>query len=74
MSITYDHRPSTPFAPHFKAWRETALALLVPPVEVWRLTGWSREFWLNLAMTLTGYFPAIMHALFISQREAASRA
>ena len=71
MSITYSHRSVDVGR---SEWLDTALALVVPPVEVWRLTGWSREFWLNLALTLTAYFPGVMHAVWISERETMARA
>lgn len=66
MAITYDSRETS----NSSEWQGTVLALLIPPLEVWRRTRWSQEFWLNLALTLTAYFPGIMHALFISQRES----
>ena len=71
MSIVYDHRIANETARN--GWFDTILALVVPPVSVWRMTGFSREFWLNLAMTVTAYFPGVMHAVWISERESATQ-
>jgi len=41
------------------------LALLLPPVAAWLQVGISTHFWINLALTLIGYVPGIVHALWL---------
>lgn len=41
------------------------LAILLPPLGVFLQVGLSGQFWLNVLLTLLGYIPGIIHALFI---------
>ncbi len=41
------------------------LAILLPPVGVFMQVGLSLHFWLNIVLTLLGYIPGIIHALWI---------
>ena len=41
------------------------LAILLPPVGVFSEVGLSGHFWLNILLTLLGYIPGIIHALYI---------
>ncbi len=41
------------------------LAMLLPPVEVYREYGLSKTFFLNVALTCLGIFPGVMHAVFV---------
>lgn len=41
------------------------LAILLPPVGVFMEVGLSGQFWLNIILTLLGYIPGIIHALYI---------
>jgi len=41
------------------------LALLLPPVGVFLQVGLGLHFWLNILLTLFGYIPGIVHALYI---------
>ncbi len=41
------------------------LAIFLPPVGVFLEVGLSGQFWLNLILTLLGYIPGIIHALYI---------
>jgi uncharacterized membrane protein YqaE (UPF0057 family) len=41
------------------------LAILLPPVGVFSEVGLSGHFWLNLLLTLLGYVPGIIHALYV---------
>lgn len=43
----------------------TLAALLVPPLGVFLAAGLSKSFWLNLVLTLLGYFPGVVHALWV---------
>jgi uncharacterized membrane protein YqaE (UPF0057 family) len=41
------------------------LALLLPPVAVYREAGITKAFWINVLLTLLGYFPGGIHAVFV---------
>ena len=40
-------------------------AILLPPLGVFLEVGLSGAFWLNILLTLLGYIPGIIHALYI---------
>lgn len=44
------------------------LAILLPPVGVFMQVGLTLHFWINILLTLLGYIPGIIHALFIILR------
>ena len=41
------------------------LAALVPPLGVFLTVGIGGAFWINLILTLLGYVPGVLHALFV---------
>lgn len=41
------------------------LAILLPPVGVFLQVGIGAHFWINILLTLLGYIPGIIHALWI---------
>ncbi len=41
------------------------LAILLPPVGVLMEVGLGLQFWLNIVLTLLGYIPGIIHAVYI---------
>lgn len=41
------------------------LAILLPPVGVFLQVGLGLHFWLNLLLTLLGYIPGIIHAVWV---------
>lgn len=41
------------------------LAILLPPVGVLMEVGLGLHFWLNIVLTLFGYIPGIIHAVYI---------
>ncbi len=41
------------------------LAILLPPLGVFMEVGLTGQFWLNLLLTLLGYIPGIIHAVYI---------
>jgi len=41
------------------------LAILVPPLGVLLEVGLGMHFWINLLLTLLGYIPGIIHAIYI---------
>jgi uncharacterized membrane protein YqaE (UPF0057 family) len=40
-------------------------AILLPPLGVFLEVGFKGHFWLNILLTLLGYIPGIVHALYI---------
>ena len=44
------------------------LAIFLPPVGVAMQVGLTAQFWINLVLTLLGYIPGIIHALYIILR------
>jgi uncharacterized membrane protein YqaE (UPF0057 family) len=43
-------------------------ALILPPVGVFLQVGIGPQFWLNILLTLLGYIPGIVHAVWIIAR------
>ncbi|UUO07641.1 YqaE/Pmp3 family membrane protein [Blastopirellula sp. J2-11] len=41
------------------------LAILLPPVGVFFEVGLGLHFWLNIVLTLFGFIPGIIHALYV---------
>lgn len=41
------------------------VAILVPPLGVFLQVGFGGQFWLNILLTLLGYVPGIIHAVYI---------
>ena len=41
------------------------LAILLPPLGVFFQVGLGLHFWLNIVLTLFGYIPGIIHAVWI---------
>jgi uncharacterized membrane protein YqaE (UPF0057 family) len=40
-------------------------AILLPPLGVFLKVGFGGHFWLNILLTLLGYIPGIIHAVWI---------
>ena len=40
-------------------------AILIPPVAAFLQVGLSTHFWLNLVLTLLGWLPGMLHALWL---------
>jgi uncharacterized membrane protein YqaE (UPF0057 family) len=43
-------------------------AILLPPLGVFLQVGFGGHFWLNILLTLLGYIPGIVHAVWIIAR------
>jgi uncharacterized membrane protein YqaE (UPF0057 family) len=41
------------------------IAILLPPLGVFLQVGIGLHFWLNILLTLLGYIPGIIHAIYI---------
>ena len=46
------------------------LAILLPPVGVLLTVGLGSAFWINILLTLLGYLPGIVHAIWVIARRA----
>lgn len=46
-----------------------ALSIIIPPVGVFLKVGLGGHFWLNILLTLLGYIPGLVHAIWIIARE-----
>lgn len=44
------------------------LAILLPPVGVFLQVGIGLQFWINIVLTILGYIPGIIHAIWIIAR------
>ncbi|MCA1176363.1 YqaE/Pmp3 family membrane protein [Pantoea rodasii] len=44
------------------------IAILLPPVGVFLQVGFGGAFWLNILLTLCGYIPGIVHAVWVIAR------
>lgn len=41
------------------------LSVLIPPLGVFLQVGIGVQFWINILLTLLGYFPGLVHAIYI---------
>lgn len=41
------------------------LSVIIPPVGVFLQVGFGLQFWLNVLLTILGYFPGLIHALYV---------
>ena len=41
------------------------LSLLIPPLGVFLQVGFGLHFWLNIILTLIGYVPGLIHAIWV---------
>jgi uncharacterized membrane protein YqaE (UPF0057 family) len=41
------------------------IAILLPPLGVFLQVGFGMHFWINILLTLLGYSPGIVHALWV---------
>ncbi|WP_386681972.1 YqaE/Pmp3 family membrane protein [Loktanella sp. R86503] len=44
------------------------LSVLIPPLGVFLKVGFGKHFWLNIILTLLGYVPGLVHAIWIIAR------
>jgi len=45
------------------------VAILLPPLGVFLQVGIGLQFWLNILLTLLGYVPGIVHAIWVITRK-----
>ncbi|MEQ6884741.1 YqaE/Pmp3 family membrane protein [Salicola sp. Rm-C-2C1-2] len=44
------------------------LSILLPPLGVFFQVGLGLQFWINIVLTLFGYLPGVIHAVYIIAR------
>ncbi|WP_279479760.1 YqaE/Pmp3 family membrane protein [Aureimonas sp. SK2] len=44
-------------------------AILLPPLGVFMEVGLGKHFWINVILTLLGYIPGIVHAVWVIARK-----
>jgi len=44
------------------------IAILLPPLGVFLQEGLGKHFWINILLTILGYIPGIVHAVYIIAR------
>jgi uncharacterized membrane protein YqaE (UPF0057 family) len=49
-----------------------ALSVIIPPLGVFLQVGFGLHFWLNILLTLLGYIPGLVHAIWIIAKEGQS--
>ena len=40
-------------------------SIIIPPLGVFLQVGLGKDFWINVVLTLLGYFPGLIHAIYI---------
>lgn len=45
------------------------VAIFIPPLGVALEVGFTGQFWLNILLTLLGYLPGVIHAIYIIARK-----
>lgn len=45
------------------------LSIIIPPLGVFLQVGLGGAFWLNVLLTLLGYFPGVIHAVWVIARK-----
>jgi len=44
------------------------LMVIMPPASIYLAVGMKKAFWINLLLTLLGYVPGLIHAVFVVMR------
>ncbi|MCE8005793.1 YqaE/Pmp3 family membrane protein [Aestuariivita sp.] len=45
------------------------LSVIIPPLGVFLQVGLGKHFWINILLTLLGYIPGLVHAVYIVARK-----
>lgn len=49
------------------------VAILLPPLGVFMQEGFGKRFWVNVLLTILGYVPGIVHAVYVIVKYEPSR-
>ena len=44
-------------------------SIIIPPLGVFLKVGFGLQFWINILLTLLGYIPGLVHAIWVIARE-----
>lgn len=47
--------------------------VLLPPLGIFFSVGFGKHFWINILLTLLGYIPGVVHAVWITAEESKPR-
>lgn len=50
------------------------LSVIIPPLGVFLQVGITKHFWINILLTLLGYIPGLVHAIWVIATYGKSRA
>jgi uncharacterized membrane protein YqaE (UPF0057 family) len=45
------------------------ISVLLPPLGVFLQVGIGKHFWINILLTILGYFPGVIHAVWVIARK-----
>jgi len=45
------------------------LSVIIPPLGVFLQVGLGKHFWINIILTILGYIPGLVHAIYIVARK-----
>ncbi|NDY73938.1 YqaE/Pmp3 family membrane protein [Desulfobacter hydrogenophilus] len=45
------------------------LSVIIPPIGVFLQVGLGLQFWINIILTLFGYIPGLIHAIWVITKE-----
>jgi uncharacterized membrane protein YqaE (UPF0057 family) len=45
------------------------LAIILPPLGVFFQVGFGKHFWINIVLTIFGYIPGIIHAVWVIAKD-----
>ena len=49
------------------------LSVIIPPLGVFLKVGLGLQFWINIVLTLLGYLPGLVHAIYIIAQDNRAR-
>lgn len=49
------------------------LSIIIPPLGVFLQVGLTKHFWINVLLTILGYFPGLIHAIWVIATFSPSR-
>lgn len=65
MHGSRSHHPKTGGFEGGKDILRIILSIILPPVGVFFQVGFGKHFWINVVLTLLGYLPGIVHAIWV---------
>ena len=72
IGATCDTVPKAPYISQKRVLMDLIriiLSVIIPPLGVFLQVGLGKHFWLNILLTLLGYIPGLVHAVYIVARK-----